>query len=153
MKSVLPDAQHNVECCRSLCFVPGPLRTVQGPEIWVVLLSLEAAAAVHVAANSLSAQPTELQNDGNLFILVLQMVLILGVVGWDILSLTRDAIFRRFAGNGILLCEACVTFSLPLRVRWLMMMGMWHGFLVVIAFGLWLNQFSYIYIYMAAEDV
>ena len=48
------EVQHVVEKCRPFCSVPGPLQSVQSAEIWGVVLSLQAAAAVHVGVDNLN---------------------------------------------------------------------------------------------------
>ena len=39
--------------CRGYCSVPGPLQSVQRPELWGVILVLQAADAVHVGVDNL----------------------------------------------------------------------------------------------------
>ena len=73
-----------VESCRGFCSVPGPFQTVQTAEFWVVVLALQASAAVHLGVDNLngvryvgrlldgcrSSFPAEKLNDGDLIMLI-----------------------------------------------------------------------------------
>ena len=43
----------NVQSCRGLCSVPGPLQSVQRAEVWGVILALQSSGAVHLGVDNL----------------------------------------------------------------------------------------------------
>ena len=70
--------------CFGFCSVPGSLQTVQRPELWGVLLALQAVKTVHLGVDSLNVvrhvgrlldgnygdTPLEPVNDGDLLLLI-----------------------------------------------------------------------------------
>ena len=76
------------EACRLNCSVPGPLQTVQRAEIWCVLVALQGCLWMHVGVDNLNVvnhisfiiagrragRPFSLVNDGDLLLLVQQMI-------------------------------------------------------------------------------
>ena len=44
------------EYCRAFCSVPGPLQPVQRAEMWVVVLAIQAGAAVYVGVDTIPAK-------------------------------------------------------------------------------------------------
>ena len=76
------------EVCRLFCSIPGPLQTVQRAEIWGVLVALQGCLRMHVGVDNLNVvnhisgiisgrragRPFSLVNDGDLLLLVQQMI-------------------------------------------------------------------------------
>ena len=74
----------DISSCRSFCSVPGPLQSVQGAEMWGVILALQSSRAVHLGVDNLGVVrhvgrlidgcrgpvPFELVNDGDLLLFV-----------------------------------------------------------------------------------
>ena len=89
-----------VQSCRGFCSVPGPLQSVQRPEMWGVILALQSADAVHLGVDNFgvvrhvgrlldgrgSSTPLELATGGDLLLLVERM---LHLRGLDTVRITK----------------------------------------------------------------